>query len=167
LLPLVQRDRRRLERRVASSPSPQHLPSKGPVRLSHLVPKTSLDGGDAALARSGSAGVFDVIVDGRGTIGCVFPEASHPVYKKGGGAARVRFSFCPPQNPSLLLKPFVRSPALLAPAHRRSGPRQADRPPPPTVRSHAVLFVIYCKYTADRCIVRGHFEQHGGGGVTS
>jgi hypothetical protein len=69
LLPLVQRDRRRLERRVASSPSPQHLPSEGPVRLSHLVPKTSLDGGDAALARSGSAGVFDVTVDGRGTVG--------------------------------------------------------------------------------------------------
>jgi hypothetical protein len=43
--------------------------SEGPVRLSHLVPKTSLDGGDAALARSGSAGVFDVTVDGRGTVG--------------------------------------------------------------------------------------------------
>jgi hypothetical protein len=28
------------------------------------VPKTSLDGGDAALARSGSAGVFEVTVDG-------------------------------------------------------------------------------------------------------
>jgi hypothetical protein len=40
--------KRRLERRVASSPSPQHLPSEGAVRLSHLVPKTSLDGGDAA-----------------------------------------------------------------------------------------------------------------------
>jgi hypothetical protein len=52
-----------IERRVASSPSPQHLPSEGPVRLSHLVPKTSLDGGDAALARSGSAGVFDMTVD--------------------------------------------------------------------------------------------------------
>jgi hypothetical protein len=58
-----------IERRVASSPSPQHLPFDGPVRLSHLVPKTSLDGGDAALARSGSEGVFDVTVDGRGTIG--------------------------------------------------------------------------------------------------
>jgi hypothetical protein len=65
----VQRDGRSLERRVASSPSPQHLPSEGPVRLSHLVPKTSLDGGDAALTRSGSAGVFDVTVDGRGTVG--------------------------------------------------------------------------------------------------
>jgi hypothetical protein len=53
---------------VVSSPSPQHLPSEGPVRLSHLVPKTSLDGGDAALARSGSAGVFDVTVDGRDTV---------------------------------------------------------------------------------------------------
>jgi hypothetical protein len=58
-----------IERRVVSSPSPQHLPSEGPVRLSHLVPKMSLDGGDAALARSGSAGVFDVTVDGRGTVG--------------------------------------------------------------------------------------------------
>jgi hypothetical protein len=52
-----------IERRVASSTSPQHLPSEGPVRLSHLVPKTSLDGGDASLARSGSAGVFDMTVD--------------------------------------------------------------------------------------------------------
>jgi hypothetical protein len=69
LLLLAQRERRRLERRVASSPSPQHLPSEGPVRLSHLVPKTSLDGGDAALARNGSAGVFDVTVDARGTVG--------------------------------------------------------------------------------------------------
>jgi hypothetical protein len=52
-----------IERRVASSPSPQHLPSEGPVRLSHLVPKASLDGGDATLARSGSAGVLDMTVD--------------------------------------------------------------------------------------------------------
>jgi hypothetical protein len=58
-----------IERRVASSPSPQHLPSEGPVRLSHLVPKTPLDGGDAALTQSGSAGVFDVTVDGRRTVG--------------------------------------------------------------------------------------------------
>jgi hypothetical protein len=52
-----------IERKVASTPSPQHLPSKGPVRPSHLVPKASLDGGDAALARSGSAGVFDMTAD--------------------------------------------------------------------------------------------------------
>jgi hypothetical protein len=38
-----------------------HSPTK--QTLSHLVPKTSLDGGDAALARSGSAGVFDMTVD--------------------------------------------------------------------------------------------------------
>jgi hypothetical protein len=69
LPPLVQRVDEGLERRVASLPSPQHLPSEGPVRLSHLVPKMSLDGGDAALARSGSTGVFDVTVDGRGTVG--------------------------------------------------------------------------------------------------
>jgi hypothetical protein len=69
LPPLVQRVDEGLERRVASSPLPQHLPSEGPVRLSHLVPKTSLDGGDAALPRSGSAGVFDVTIDGRGTVG--------------------------------------------------------------------------------------------------
>jgi hypothetical protein len=69
LPPLVQRADEGLERRVASSPSPQHLPSEGPVRLSHLVPKMSLDGGDTALARSGSAGVFDVTVYGRGTVG--------------------------------------------------------------------------------------------------
>jgi hypothetical protein len=70
ILPLmVQRGGEGLERRVASSPSPQHLPYEGPVRLSHLVPKTSLDGGDAALARSGSARGFDVTVDRRGTVG--------------------------------------------------------------------------------------------------
>jgi hypothetical protein len=51
------------ERGVAFLPSLQHLPSEGPVRQSHLVPKMSLDGGDAALARSGSAGVFDVTVE--------------------------------------------------------------------------------------------------------
>jgi hypothetical protein len=69
LPPLVQRGDEGLERRVASLPSPQHLPSKGPVRLSDLVPKTSLDGGDATLAQSGSAGIFDVTVEGRGTVG--------------------------------------------------------------------------------------------------
>jgi hypothetical protein len=53
-----------------------------------------------------------------------------------------------PQNPSLLLKPFDRSTALLAPAHQRAGPREADRPPPPTVRSHDVLFLFCCRYTA-------------------
>jgi hypothetical protein len=58
LPPLVQRGDKGLERMVAYLPSPQHLPSEGPVRLSHLVSKTSLDGGDAALARSGSTGDF-------------------------------------------------------------------------------------------------------------
>jgi hypothetical protein len=82
----VQRDRRRLERRVASLPLPQHLPSKEPVRLSHLVPKTLLDGGDVALARSGSAGVFDVTVDERGTVGLrVSRSVASYVYKEGVG----------------------------------------------------------------------------------
>ena len=87
------------ERRVASLPSPQHLPSEGPVRQSHLVPKTSLDGGDAALARSGSAGVFDVTVDGRRTVGlrvfrsvaacriAGFPKSRALPIKGGGGGA--------------------------------------------------------------------------------
>jgi hypothetical protein len=42
---------------------------RGTSSTCHLVPKTSLDGGDATLARSGPAGGFEVIVDGRGTIG--------------------------------------------------------------------------------------------------
>jgi hypothetical protein len=83
MLLLVRRGDEGLERRLASSPSPQHLPSEGPVRLSHLVLKTSLDGGDAALARSGSAGVSDVTVDGRVLLDCGLPEASRPVYKRG------------------------------------------------------------------------------------
>jgi hypothetical protein len=61
LPPLVQRLDEGLEQRVASLPSPQHLPSEGPVRLSHLVLKTSLDGGDAALARSGAEDVASFI----------------------------------------------------------------------------------------------------------
>jgi hypothetical protein len=88
----VRRGDEGLERRVASLPSPQHLPSEGPVRLSHLVPKTSLDGGDATLARSGSAGVFDVTVDGRSTVGLrISRSVASCVYKRG--AMRVRFSY--------------------------------------------------------------------------
>jgi hypothetical protein len=92
---------------VASLPSPQHLPSEGPVRQSHLVPKTSLDGGDAALARSGSAGVFDVTVDGRRTVGlrvsrsvaacriAGFPKSRALPIKRGAGAAL--FELCLPR----------------------------------------------------------------------
>jgi hypothetical protein len=95
MLPLVRRGDEGLERRVASSPSPQHLPSEGLVRLSHLVPKTSLDGGDTTLARSGSVGGFDVTVDGRVLLDCGLPEASRPVYKKGGGGmAQAFLPFC-------------------------------------------------------------------------
>ena len=100
-----------LERRVASLPSPQHLPSEGPVRQSHLVPKTSLDGGDAALARSGSAGVFDVTVDGRRTVGlrvsrsaapcriAGFPKSRALLIKGGGGRRFLNFAFRAPRKP--------------------------------------------------------------------
>jgi hypothetical protein len=112
-----------------------------------------LDGGDAALARSGSAGVFDVTVDGRVLLDCGLPEALRPVYKKGGGSAAQAFlPFCASRNPSIL-KPFARSPALPALVHRRSSPRQADRAPPPTVRSHAVFFFIRCKYATEQIVV--------------
>jgi hypothetical protein len=95
-------------RRVAFLPSLQHLPSEGPVRQSHLVPKTSLDGGDAALARSGSAGVFDVTVDGHRTVGLrVFRSVapcgiagfsrSRALPIKGGGGRRcLHFAFRAP-----------------------------------------------------------------------
>jgi hypothetical protein len=96
----------------------------------------------------------------------VFPKRRVLCIKRGG-AARFRFSFCVPQNPSLLLKPFTRSPALLAPARRRSGPRQADRLPPPTVRSHVVFFLVYCKLAASQHIVRWYLEQCGGGGAAT
>jgi hypothetical protein len=59
------------------------------------VLKMSLDGGDAVLARSGSARVFDVTVDGRVLLDCRLPEASRLVYKKGGGGATQAFlPFC-------------------------------------------------------------------------
>ena len=97
-----------LERRVASLPSPQHLPSEGPVRQSHLVPKTSLDGGDAALARSGSAGVFDMTVDWRRTVGLRVSRSAAPCWIAGfpksralpikGGAGAALFEFCFPRS---------------------------------------------------------------------
>jgi hypothetical protein len=99
------------ERRVASLPSHQHLPSEGPVRQSHLVPKTSLGGGDATLARSGSAGVFDVTVDGRRTVGlwvsrsaapcriAGFPKSHALPIKGGGGRCFLNFAFRAPRKP--------------------------------------------------------------------
>jgi hypothetical protein len=49
------------------------------------VPKTSLDGGNDALSRSGSTGVFDVIVDGRGTVGLWASRSVASCVLKGGG----------------------------------------------------------------------------------
>jgi hypothetical protein len=57
------------------------------------------------------------------------------------------------------LKLAACSPALLAPIHRRTGPRQADYSPPPTVRSHAVFFFIRCDYTIGRIVVRGYVSD--------
>jgi hypothetical protein len=103
-------------------------------------------------------GVFDVTVDGRVLLDCGLPEASRRVYKKeGGGAAQAFLPFCTSQNPSIL-KPFARSHALLALVHRGSGPRQADLAPPPTVRSHVVLFIIRCEYAVGRTVVRRYFQ---------
>jgi hypothetical protein len=78
---------------------------------------------------------------------CGFPEATCRVYKKGGAA---RADFLPlraPENPKLL-KPLARSPILLVPLHWRSGPRQANRTPSPTVRSDVVFFLIGCESVA-------------------
>jgi hypothetical protein len=89
---------------------------------------------------------------------CGLPEASRPVYKKGGSTTQALLPFCAPQNPSIF-KPFARSPALLAPIHRRSSPRQADRAPSPTVRSHVVFFFIRCEYAIGRIVVRGYLSD--------
>jgi hypothetical protein len=96
---------------------------------------------------------------------CGLPEASRRVYKKGGGAAQALLPFCAPQNPNIL-KPFAHSTALLVPLHRRSGPRQANRAPPPTVRSNVVFFFVRCECAVGRIVVRGYHERFGDGGVT-
>jgi hypothetical protein len=85
---------------------------------------------------------------------CGLSEASRPVYKKGI-ATQALLPFYAPEN-TKLLKPLARLPALLVPLHRRSGPRQANRAPPPMVRSNVVFFFIYCECTVGRIIVGGY-----------
>jgi hypothetical protein len=46
----------------------------------------------------------------------------------------------------------ARLPSLLF-VHRRSGSSEADRPPPPTVRSDADLFFFCCRLAAGQCVV--------------
>jgi hypothetical protein len=83
-----------------------------------------------------------------------FPKRRVLCIKRGeGDVAQAFLPFCVSQNPSIL-KPFTSSPALLALVHRSSGPRQADRASPPTVRSHVVFFFICCEYVFSRIIVR-------------
>jgi hypothetical protein len=96
---------------------------------------------------------------------CGVPEASRPVYKKGGGAARALLPFCVPQNPNIL-KLFARSPALLVPLHQRSGPRQANHAPPPMVRSNVIFCFVRCECAVGQIVVRGYHELFGSGGVT-
>jgi hypothetical protein len=87
---------------------------------------------------------------------CGLPEALRPVYKKGI-ATQALLPFYAPENPKLL-KPLARSPALLVSLHRRSGPRQANRTPPPTVHSNVVFFFIYCECAIGRIVIRGYLE---------
>jgi hypothetical protein len=143
-------------RRVESSPSPQHLPSEGPVRLSHLVPKTSLDGGDAALARSGPMGVFEVTVDGMWHCWTAGFSKRRAVCIKRGDAARAVSHPCLRRKTLIFLKPLARSLALLL--HRRSGPRQANQTPSPTVCSDVVFFLVSCKHVADRFVIRRYLK---------
>jgi hypothetical protein len=73
--------------------------------------------------------------------------------------------FCAPQNPNIL-KPFACSPAVLVPLHQRSGPRQANRAPPPTVRSNVDFFFVCFNSAVGRIVVQGYQERFGSGGVT-
>jgi hypothetical protein len=80
-----------------------------------------------------------------------FPEASRPVYIKGTGAARIEiYLSAHRENPSFTFKLLACLSALLAPVHRRTGPREADRTPPSTVRSHAVFLLVCCDHADDR-----------------
>jgi hypothetical protein len=69
------------------------------------------------------------------------------------------------ENPSLRFKLLACSPALLASVHRRSGPRETDRSPPPTVRSYAVFLLICCDHADGRGVVQRYLEHCGGGRV--
>jgi hypothetical protein len=79
---------------------------------------------------------------------CGFPEAPRRVYKKGRRNSGCHLPLRAPENPKLL-KPLTRSSALLVPLDRRSGPRQANHAPPPTVCSDVVFFLICCECAVD------------------
>jgi hypothetical protein len=84
---------------------------------------------------------------------CVVPDVSCPFYKRRCG----RDCFFPVralENPNFF-KPLARSPALLVLLLWRSGPRQANRAPPSTVRSN-VFFLVCCERIIDRSVVRGY-----------
>jgi hypothetical protein len=82
---------------------------------------------------------------------CGFPEASRPVYIKGAWAARIEIYLATRcENPSPTFKLLACSSALLAPVHRRTSPREADRTPPSTVCSHAVFLLVCCDHADGR-----------------
>jgi hypothetical protein len=95
----------------------------------------------------------------------VFPEAPRPVYKRGGAAGAVSYPCVHRKTPNLF-KPLVRSLALLVLLLWRSGSRQADHAPPPTVRSN-VFFLICCECVISRSVVQGYPERFGGDGVAA
>jgi hypothetical protein len=93
---------------------------------------------------------------------CVFLEALRPVYKKGGAAWAVAY-------PCLRWKTLAfsnRLPVLLVLLLQRSGPRQANRAPPPIVRSN-IFLLICCECVIGGSIVRGYPERFGGDGVAA
>jgi hypothetical protein len=78
-----------------------------------------------------------------------FLEVSRPVYKRG---QRGRDYLLPVACAVETLTFSTRSPALLL---RKSDPRQADRTPPPTVRSN-VFFLICCECVINWSVVGGY-----------
>jgi hypothetical protein len=86
---------------------------------------------------------------------CGFPEEPRPAYKRGRGPALFELHF--PRSVKTLAahRLAARLPAALLLVCRRSGSSEADRPPPPTVRSDAVLFFFRCRYAAGRFLAAG------------
>jgi hypothetical protein len=90
------------------------------------------------------------------------PEASLPAYKKATAVGLVPSSARAVETLAFLNCML----ALLALLLRNSSPHQADRVPPPTVRSDAFFFVC-CECIIGRVVVRGYVERFGGEGVVA
>jgi hypothetical protein len=93
---------------------------------------------------------------------CVFPEESRPAYKKATATSLV-----PSTARAVETLAFLNcSLALLGLPLRNSGPHQADRVPPPMVRSNAFFFVCY-ECIVGRVVVQGYFDRFGDDGVAA